>query len=135
MIGLATPNLTAAQLLAVAKDALAVAIAFGAPLNQTQQVALLALAGTSTVILLAADAWIRGNRSKHVAGPLIDKAAADTILSATIAARAPVKPVDPIRAATGTAAQEAALEQAARNANDAAPAPVEAAPGVDPATL
>jgi hypothetical protein len=123
--GLETPALTKAMVLAVVKDAIAVAVAFGAPLNSTQQLALLALAASTTALLLGADVAIRHARAKHVAGPLLDKAAADAIAAAHTSRDQPPDPTDPIKAATATLEHEAEREREAHDANA----------GVDPATL
>jgi hypothetical protein len=131
--GLETPKLTAAQLLAVVKDAIAVAVAFGLHLTTEQQTALLILAGSTTALLLAADAAIRRARAKHVAGPVLDKAAADAIAAAAAArdtfAGEPIKPATQIVTQTSTLEHEAELEDRARAAN------AELGAGVDPATL
>jgi hypothetical protein len=116
-----TPDLTPAQLLATLKAVLAVAVAFSVPLSSTQQVALLALAGTLSTVLVAADAAIRRARAQHLAGALADQQAAAAIADAAAATRT--------RSTADTLAAEAAAEAAAHAAND------EAAGGVDPATL
>jgi hypothetical protein len=116
-----TPDLTPAQLLATLKAVLAVAVAFSVPLSSTQQVALLALAGTLSTVLVAADATIRRARAQHLAGALADQQAAAAIADAAAATRT--------RTTADTLANEAAAEAAAQAAND------EAVGGVDPATL
>lgn len=75
------PNITAAQIVAVVGNAVAVAIAFGAPISTQQQQALLALAAVLGSILVASDAHLRGRRAqaeaiKHVANLTVGGAAA-----------------------------------------------------------
>jgi hypothetical protein len=82
-----TPDLTRAQILAVVKSLIAVAVAFGVPLHPSQQIALLALVGTLSVVLISADAMIRRARAQHLAGPLADQQAAQAIAEATTAAK------------------------------------------------
>lgn len=59
------PDITMAQVLAVAQAVVAAAVAFGAPINQTQQVALLALAAAVASVLIGADAAIRRARAAN----------------------------------------------------------------------
>jgi hypothetical protein len=119
-----TPDLTTAQILATVKAAIAVAVAFAVPLSQTQQVALIALAGSLGTVLVAADAAIRRARAQHLAGPIADQAAATAIKDAAAATRS--------SSVAGKIASEAAAEDAAQQENDAAAEPDA---GIDPATL
>jgi hypothetical protein len=107
------------------KAAIAVAVAFSVPLSPTQQVAIIALAGTLSTALVAADALIRRARAQHLAGPLADQAAAAAIREAATANRTATL--------TTTIADEAAAEQTAQTANDVAGG--QPADGIDPATL
>lgn len=116
-----TPDLTLAQVLAVVKNVVAVAVAFGAPLSSSERVSLIALAGSLGIVLIAADAMIRRARAQHVAGPLADQAAAMAIADATTAAKT--------RNLTDRIASEAHLEAAATAANE----PAQPADGIDPA--
>jgi GH24 family phage-related lysozyme (muramidase) len=102
------------------KAAIAVAVAFSVPLNPTQQLAIIALAGTLSTSLVAADALIRRARAQHLAGPAADLAAAQAIAGAKAVTT------------SGRISSEAELEQQAQAANDAAEQPPD---GIDPATL
>lgn len=62
-----TPDITKAQIVAFLQPIISVAIAFGAPISDAQQVAILGLAGTLSTALLVADAVIRHGRSKLAA--------------------------------------------------------------------
>jgi hypothetical protein len=155
-----TPDLTRAQLLAVITDAIAAAVAFGVPISEAQSAALIALAGSLSVVLVVADAGIRRSRAKHLAGPILDRAAADAIARARgavdpTALRASDLDVEPLRtqAKLERLRAEAELEREAHDANLGAPSsadeglatpPETAGPspetepppaGVDPATL
>lgn len=117
-----TPDVTLAQIVAIVKNALAVAIAFGAPITPSERVSILALSGSLGIALIAADAMIRRARAQHLAGPLADHAAAVAIATASSAAKG--------RRVTSTIASEAALEAAATAENaGATSSPI----GVDPA--
>jgi hypothetical protein len=116
-----TPDLTRAQILATVKSVIAVVVAFGVPLQPSQQIALLALAGSLSVVLISADAMIRRARAQHLAGPLADQQAAQAIADATAAAKS--------RRLTDTLAAEAAAEADAQAANAAA----QPSSGIDPA--
>lgn len=119
---MSTPDLTPAQLLAVVKAAVAVAVAFSVPLTSTQQISLLSLAGALSAALVAADAAIRRARAQHLAAPIADQQAAQAL--AALQAR---RTADQL-------ATEAQAEQAAQAANDAGET-AQPADGVDPATL
>jgi hypothetical protein len=60
-----TPDTTRLQLVAVAQAVLAVAIAFGVPINEKQSIALVALAGVIGAALVTADAAIRRERARN----------------------------------------------------------------------
>jgi hypothetical protein len=61
------PDITPAQLLAVAVNIIAVAIAFGANLSTHQQQTIVALAGVLGAFLIGSDAYLRGRRAQAVA--------------------------------------------------------------------
>lgn len=71
MMRMETPDITKAQVVAVAQALLAVLVAFGVDLSDRQEAALLGLAGALAVVLPLADAIIRNGRSRvyaaHVA--------------------------------------------------------------------
>lgn len=67
------PSVPKADLIAVAQAVIAVAVAFGAPLNADQQKSLLALSTVIAAILVTADVKRRGNRAANA-----DKIAAAT---------------------------------------------------------
>jgi hypothetical protein len=56
------PNITAAQIVAIVGNAIAVAVAFGVDLSTQQQDALLALAGSLGAILVLSDSHLRSKR-------------------------------------------------------------------------
>lgn len=60
-----TPSITAAQIVAVAQAAIAVAIAFGLDLTAEQQNALLQLSSVLAASLGIGDAVIRNGRSRR----------------------------------------------------------------------
>lgn len=62
-----TPDITRAQILALAQAVIAVAVAFGFDLSQQQQTALLGLAGAVAIVFPLADAIIRNGRARIVA--------------------------------------------------------------------
>ena len=62
-----TPDVTRAQVVAVVQSGLAAAVAFGAPISEAQSVALLALAGALSAILVHGDATIRKARNQRAA--------------------------------------------------------------------
>jgi hypothetical protein len=62
-----TPDVTKAQVLALMQAAIATAVAFGAPLTDVQQAALMALA--VFVVLVAADVHLRRGRAKYLVPP------------------------------------------------------------------
>jgi multisubunit Na+/H+ antiporter MnhB subunit len=59
-----TPDITRAQVVAIAQAILAVVVAFGIDLSETQQTAILGLAGALAIVLPLADAIIRNGRSR-----------------------------------------------------------------------
>lgn len=61
------PDAPLAMILALVKDTIAVAVAFGCHLTMQQQVALLALAGSTTAVLGFWDASLRKHRNQRVA--------------------------------------------------------------------
>jgi multisubunit Na+/H+ antiporter MnhB subunit len=69
--GMETPDITKAQIIALVQALLAVIVAFGVPLSDRQEAAILGLAGAIAIVLPLADAIIRNGRSRiyaaHVA--------------------------------------------------------------------
>ena len=61
------PNVTQAQILAVGQAVIAVALAFGLSLSESQQTALIGLSGAIAIALPIADAIIRQGRAKMIA--------------------------------------------------------------------
>jgi hypothetical protein len=61
------PDITPAQIVAVVGNVIAVAVAFGVPIDAGQREAILALAGAFGAILVASDAHLRGRRANAVA--------------------------------------------------------------------
>jgi hypothetical protein len=133
-----TPDLTRAQIVALVQAAIGCAVAFGAPITEAQSGALLALVGVLSVVLVAADASIRRARAKHIAGPILDRAAADAITRASGAVdpralRPADLDVEALRArALERLATEAELEQAAHDANLGAPSSADPGPASPP---
>lgn len=66
--GLETPDITKAQLVAIAESVLAVAVAFGFDLSNAERTSLLALAAVIGAFLTGADAYIRNGRAQAAAG-------------------------------------------------------------------
>jgi hypothetical protein len=62
MFGGQMPDITAAQIVAVFGNAIAVAVAFGIDLSTQQQDALMALAGSLGAILVLSDSHLRSKR-------------------------------------------------------------------------
>jgi hypothetical protein len=60
------PDTTRAQIVALAQAGLAVAIAFGVPISDTQSVALVALSAVLGTVLITADASIRRERARNI---------------------------------------------------------------------
>lgn len=63
-----TPDITKAQVAAVAQALLAVVVAFGVNITEEQSVALLGLSGIVAAVLTLADAAIRRGRAKALGG-------------------------------------------------------------------
>ena len=59
-----TPDITKAQIVALLQPVLTAAVAFGAPLSEAQQAAILGLAGSISIALVIGDAIIRQGRAK-----------------------------------------------------------------------
>lgn len=113
-----TPDITKAQILAVAGAAIGVAVAFGAPLSQDQQFALLALVAAVAAVLIHEDVKLRGKRLEHLdalkgAQPrpphLTGSSASETVNPATGSATT-------VRQTTGTAAKTTATKKKAKPA-------------------
>jgi hypothetical protein len=60
------PDTTRAQMVALAQAGLAVAIAFGVPISDTQSVALVTLSAVLGTVLITADASIRRERARNI---------------------------------------------------------------------
>jgi hypothetical protein len=60
-----TPDVTRAQLISVAQAAIAVVVAFGAPITDQQSIALVALAAGLGSLLVVSDAAIRRERARN----------------------------------------------------------------------
>ena len=58
------PDVTPAQIVALAQAVAGVAVAFGLPLSEAQSVALIGLVGVIATVLFGADAKIRNGRAK-----------------------------------------------------------------------
>lgn len=71
MVGMETPDITKAQVIALVQAVLALVVAFGIDLTDDQTTAIIGLAGALAVVLPLADAIIRNGRSRvyaaHVA--------------------------------------------------------------------
>ncbi len=63
---MSTPDVTKAQLLALAQAIIATLVAFGVNLNNAQQAALLTLSAVLASLLVAADVALRRGRMKHL---------------------------------------------------------------------
>jgi hypothetical protein len=63
---LKTPDLTAAQLVAAAGGAVALAVALGVPLSTAKQHEIVLFATVFAPVLIAVDAWIRHSRAKYL---------------------------------------------------------------------
>lgn len=60
-----TPSITPAQIVAIIQPVLAFLVAFGVPMSETQQSAVLGLAGTISTALIVADMFIRRARANN----------------------------------------------------------------------
>lgn len=61
------PDVTRAQIVALVQAIIGVAVAFGAPISDTQSTALLGLVGAIAVVLPLADAMLRRGRARMIA--------------------------------------------------------------------
>ena len=61
---LRTPDITAAQIIAVVGSAIALAVAFGAPISKSQADAIVSFVTVLAPVLIGADALIRHGRSR-----------------------------------------------------------------------
>lgn len=61
------PDITKAQVVAIAQALIAVLVAFGAPITQDQSVALLGLTAVVAAVLVHGDARIRSSRNQRAA--------------------------------------------------------------------
>lgn len=102
---MSTPDITKAQVVATLQAVVAVALAFGLSLTQTQQVAILGLAGVVAGTLHLADAIIRHGRSRSLV----------PVTGSTM-------PAAPVAALTATRFEQAAEAAAAAPADPVAPA-------------
>lgn len=68
-----TPDITRAQIVAIIQPIVTCAIAFGAPISETQSVALIGLAGAVSSALALGDAIIRNGRSRIEAARKADR--------------------------------------------------------------
>jgi len=73
---LSTPDITAAQIAALATAVVGLAVAFGVPLSHDQQLAIEAFVLTFAPALVLVDALIRHSRAKYVHAALADLATA-----------------------------------------------------------
>lgn len=64
---MATPDITRAQVVAVAQAVIACLVAFGTPIDETQAAALVTLSGVIAVGLFGSDAHIRNGRARAAA--------------------------------------------------------------------
>lgn len=115
---MSTPDVTKAQVVGIVQALLAVAVAFGAPITETQSAAVLGLAGVVFTVLTIADAMIRRARAEHLAAPVgADELAAflDELERLTRAAGETPTAVRPMphEAIRETIADEAARERTA----------------------
>jgi hypothetical protein len=97
------PDITPAQIVAVVGNVIAVAVAFGVPIDAGQRDAILALAGAFGAILVASDAHLRGRRANAVA--TVHAAAVNGATTAVVvppAAEATAPPADAPSATPGT---------------------------------
>lgn len=62
-----TPDITTAQIVAIAQALLGAVAAFGAPVTDAQSVALIALVAVIATVLMHADKGIRKSRNERVA--------------------------------------------------------------------
>jgi len=69
--GLQRPDITKAQVAAVAGSGVGMAVSFGAPITPEQSDAILEVVKIGAPVLIASDAFIRFSRSKYVA-PLLE---------------------------------------------------------------
>ena len=86
------PDITPAQILAIAGNVVAVAIAFGAHITKQQQDAILALVGALGAFLIVGDAHLRGRRAHASAvrdGATVYAQAVHTAIAAGIAPPSP----------------------------------------------
>jgi hypothetical protein len=89
------PDITPAQIIGVVGNVIAVAVAFGVPIDAGQRDAILALAGAFGAILVASDAHLRGRRANAVAMHQAAVVAATTAPAPTPAsARATTAPAE-----------------------------------------
>ena len=65
-----TPDITAAQVVAIVQAILGVAAAFALPISDAQSAALVALVGVVAAVLIPADAAIRRKRAEVFGGVL-----------------------------------------------------------------
>ena len=117
------PDITAAQIVAVVGNVIAVAVAFGVSISHQQQDAVLALAGALGAILIVGDSHLRGRRVVAHA----------TIQAASIAAQTPTAP--PLQEAPPAPTNGGAPVESAPAAEETAPAPVAAPAGGVPTAL
>jgi hypothetical protein len=87
-----SPDITPAQLLAIAGNVIAVAIAFGAHITKQQQDAILAVVGALGAFLIASDAHVRGRRAQAAAVKHAAEVHAQTVSNAIAAGIAPPPP-------------------------------------------
>lgn len=73
MNALKTPDITAAQVIALAQALLGVAAAFGLPISEAQSTALLGLVTVIGSVLFVADAKIRSGRAQMMASKVTDE--------------------------------------------------------------
>jgi hypothetical protein len=90
-----SPDITPAQVLAIAGNVIAVAIAFGAHITKQQQDAILALVGVLGAFLVASDAHLRGRRAHARAIRHAAEVHAQTVTQAIAAGVAPPPPPTP----------------------------------------
>jgi len=114
-----TPDVTKAQLLALAQGTLATLGAFGFQLTAGQQTKVMLLSGVVATIIVAADVAIRRGRQKHLHGG-IDVPALLAQLASLDAAPAGVRAPSDVAA---RARELAAAEEAATRENGPQPPP------------
>ena len=86
MFGGQMPNITAAQIVAIVGNAIAVAVAFGVTLSTQQQDALIALAGSLGAILVLSDSHLRSKRVQAHAVRTAAEVEAEAAAAAAVAA-------------------------------------------------